>query len=76
MRKGRVDAIIQSTDKNFMVPVGGSVVVSPKSNCSLVQNISKAYPGRASVSAHLDILITLLHWGTRGWSKVFKGLLH
>lgn len=26
MRVGRVDAIVQSTDKNFMVPVGGAVV--------------------------------------------------
>lgn len=23
---GRVDAVVQSTDKNFMVPVGGAVV--------------------------------------------------
>ena len=28
-RVGRVDAVVQSTDKNFLVPVGGSVVVSP-----------------------------------------------
>jgi O-phospho-L-seryl-tRNASec:L-selenocysteinyl-tRNA synthase len=28
--RGRVDAFVQSTDKNFMVPVGGAVVVSPK----------------------------------------------
>eukprot|EP01051_Picozoa_sp_SAG22_P001315 SAG22_NODE_50_length_24611_cov_74.139687_8_plen_535_part_00 len=27
---GRVDAVIQSTDKNFMVPVGGAVVATPK----------------------------------------------
>jgi O-phospho-L-seryl-tRNASec:L-selenocysteinyl-tRNA synthase len=25
-RRGRVDAVVQSTDKNFMVPVGGSIV--------------------------------------------------
>jgi O-phospho-L-seryl-tRNASec:L-selenocysteinyl-tRNA synthase len=25
IRVGRVDAIVQSTDKNFMVPVGGAV---------------------------------------------------
>lgn len=70
MRKGRVDAVVQSTDKNFMVPVGGSIVVGPKSNSSLIENINKAYPGRASVSTHLDILITLLHWGIQGWKKV------
>ena len=27
---GRVDAVIQSTDKNFMVPVGGAVVATAK----------------------------------------------
>ena len=29
MTVGRVDAIVQSTDKNFMVPVGGAVVCGP-----------------------------------------------
>ncbi len=28
-RRGRVDAVIQSTDKNFMVPVGGAGMVQP-----------------------------------------------
>ena len=28
-RIGRVDAFVQSTDKNFLVPVGGSIVASP-----------------------------------------------
>lgn len=27
---GRVDALISSTDKNFMVPVGGSIIYAPK----------------------------------------------
>ncbi|MDH4215244.1 MAG: O-phosphoseryl-tRNA(Sec) selenium transferase, partial [Candidatus Thorarchaeota archaeon] len=27
---GRVDAVVQSSDKNFLSPVGGSIVVSPK----------------------------------------------
>mgnify|MGYP001105629708 CR=1 FL=1 len=43
---GRVDLMIQSTDKNFMVPVGGAIVCS--SNKALVQEVSKIYPGRAS----------------------------
>ena len=30
MRKGRVDAVVQSTDKNFLVPVGGAVIAAPK----------------------------------------------
>ena len=28
MRVGRVDAVVQSTDKNFLVPVGGAVIAS------------------------------------------------
>ena len=28
-RRGRVDAVVSSTDKNFMVPVGGALVMSP-----------------------------------------------
>ncbi|GMH40742.1 hypothetical protein BSKO_08646 [Bryopsis sp. KO-2023] len=72
LRKGRVDAIIQSTDKNFMVPVGGSVVASPKANMDLVQAVNKSYPGRAAVSSHLDLLMTLLHWGVSGWKKVLE----
>lgn len=35
-RKGRVDAVVQSMDKNFMVPVGGAVVAAPKSRPDLV----------------------------------------
>ena len=42
-RQGRVDAFIQSTDKNFLVPVGGSVVAS----CSeaFVKEVAQTYPG-------------------------------
>lgn len=28
-RLGRVDAVVQSTDKNFLVPVGGAVIAGP-----------------------------------------------
>lgn len=31
MPAGRVDAVVQSTDKNFLVPVGGAIVSSFKS---------------------------------------------
>lgn len=29
-RTGRIDFVVQSTDKNFMVPVGGAIVASPR----------------------------------------------
>ncbi|MEW5314094.1 MAG: hypothetical protein WDW38_005614 [Sanguina aurantia] len=69
-RKGRVDAVVQSTDKNFMVPVGGAVVAAPANRGALVDAVNKTYPGRASMGAHLDLLMTLLHWGSAGWRQV------
>ncbi|EFJ42488.1 hypothetical protein VOLCADRAFT_66969 [Volvox carteri f. nagariensis] len=68
--RGRVDAVVQSTDKNFMVPVGGALVAAPAARPGLVAAVNGTYPGRASVAAHLDLLMTLLHWGAAGWRKV------
>ncbi|KAM9661155.1 O-phosphoseryl-tRNA(Sec) selenium transferase isoform 1-T1 [Morphnus guianensis] len=42
-RVGRIDAFVQSLDKNFMVPVGGAIIAG--FNESFVQEISKMYPG-------------------------------
>jgi O-phospho-L-seryl-tRNASec:L-selenocysteinyl-tRNA synthase len=39
---GRVDYVIQSTDKNFLVPVGGAIISSP--NPALIDQVSKLYP--------------------------------
>mmetsp|Transcript_49081 Transcript_49081/g.110397 ORF Transcript_49081/g.110397 Transcript_49081/m.110397 type:complete len:516 (+) Transcript_49081:80-1627(+) len=68
-RRGRVDAFVQSTDKNFLVPVGGAIVAAPGSQ--LVEKVSSLYPGRASMSPVLDLFMTLLSLGASGW----KGLL-
>mmetsp|Transcript_827 Transcript_827/g.1827 ORF Transcript_827/g.1827 Transcript_827/m.1827 type:complete len:556 (+) Transcript_827:146-1813(+) len=67
---GRVDAIICSTDKNFLVPVGGALILSPDS--SVVESISKNYPGRASASPVIDLFITLLSMGLEGYKKVLE----
>ena len=40
-RVGRVDAFVQSTDKNFLVPVGGAVVCAPDS--ALVDRVAQMY---------------------------------
>ena len=63
MKNSRLDLVIQSTDKNFMVPVGGSIVFSQSD--SLIQQVSKQYPGRATSSPILDLFITLLSMGTK-----------
>ena len=59
-----------STDKNFMTPVGGSVVVSPMKKDSLVQKIASNYPGRASMSPKMDLFITLLQMGKNGYRSL------
>jgi O-phospho-L-seryl-tRNASec:L-selenocysteinyl-tRNA synthase len=70
-RVARVDVIIQSTDKNFMVPVGGAIAAAPKGGeGGLLRDMAARYPGRAGVSAHLDLLMTLLHLGQQGWLKL------
>jgi len=50
---GRVDAIVCSTDKNFLVPVGGAIVMSP--NEGMITNLGKVYAGRASSAPILEI---------------------
>ncbi|KRZ50091.1 O-phosphoseryl-tRNA(Sec) selenium transferase [Trichinella nativa] len=42
-RRGRVDLFVQSVDKNFMMPVGGSIVGGFKPE--IVDSLSKLYPG-------------------------------
>ncbi|NXW76879.1 SPCS transferase, partial [Hirundo rustica] len=69
-RVGRIDAFVQSLDKNFMVPVGGAIIAG--FNESFIQEISKMYPGRASASPSLDVLITLLSLGASGYKKLLK----
>lgn len=64
-----MDAIVQSTDKNFMVPVGGAVFSAPAGPGRgwLVSAVAQAYPGRAAMTPLLDLLTTLLYWGRAGW---------
>ena len=54
-RKGRLDAFIQSTDKNFMVPVGGSIIAGY--NKEFIDKISKTYPGIILSLSHFLFLI-------------------
>ena len=71
---GRVDAIVFSMDKNFLVPVGGAVVVSPNKPLPrpLIQEIGKIYAGRASSSPILDLFITLLSMGLQGYKHLLQ----
>jgi O-phospho-L-seryl-tRNASec:L-selenocysteinyl-tRNA synthase len=67
---GRVDAIIQSTDKNFLTPVGGAVIASPiKEN---ITKISQTYAGRASATPVVNFLISMLSLGISGYQKLIE----
>lgn len=61
---GSIDLVVQSTDKNFMVPVGGSIVFSYKKE--MLAKVSELYPGRGSAAPILDLFITLLEMGKEG----------
>lgn len=67
---GHVDAIVQSTDKNFMVPVGGAIVMSAAP--SFLTDLSSIYPGRASMAPILDLFITLLSMGEDGYKMLLE----
>ena len=58
---GRVDAVIQSSDKNFMAPVGGSIVVSPKP--IIIEWTADTYAGRATAAPVVQTLSALLSLG-------------
>ncbi|CAM9099351.1 unnamed protein product [Chrysoparadoxa australica] len=68
---GRVDAVVQSTDKNFLVPVGGAIVCGPDKE--FISAVGKSYPGRASAAPMLDLFVTLVSMGES--KKGYSGLL-
>lgn len=53
-----------------MVPVGGSIIFSADKD--LIKHISFSYPGRASSSPVIDLLITLLSMGKKGLQDLYK----
>lgn len=67
-KKGRIDAFVQCTDKNLLVPVGGAVISG--FDKSLLERISRNYPGRASFSPVVDVFITLLSLGSNGYKNL------
>lgn len=70
---GRVDIIISSTDKNFLVPVGGSILYSPqKPKNGIIEKVNKFYPGRASAAPIMDLFITFLQMGDTKLKQMIK----
>ena len=70
MDAGRVDAVIQSTDKNILTPVGGAILAS--NNEQIIEQISKTYAGRASASPIVDFIISILALGVEGYQNLIK----
>jgi len=62
---GRVDAVVQSTDKNFLTPVGGSIIASPSP--SFTERVPKLYAGRASAAPIIQFLAAVLSLGIKGY---------
>jgi O-phospho-L-seryl-tRNASec:L-selenocysteinyl-tRNA synthase len=65
---GRVDAVVQSTDKNFLTPVGGSVVASPSGES--VERVAQLYAGRASAATVIQFLAAVLSTGFTGYEAL------
>ena len=68
---GNVDVVISSLDKNFMVPVGGSVAYCFNDN-KFVSSLTESYPGRASSYAVVDFVITMLEMGSEQLMEILK----
>ncbi|EDV43802.1 uncharacterized protein Dana_GF16335 [Drosophila ananassae] len=69
-RLGRIDYFVQSSDKNLLVPVGGAIVASFDEN--LLNDVASSYAGRASGSQSLDVFMTLLSLGRKGYQSLVK----
>ena len=63
-----MDAIIQSTDKNFLTPVGGAIVASP--NEEFLDAVSETYAGRATAAPIAQFLAAVLSIGLEGYEKL------
>ena len=50
----RIDAVVMSTDKNFMTPVGGALICCPQKK-GLVTKVAQNYPGRASIRKGFEL---------------------
>ena len=53
-RKGRVDAVVQSTDKNFHVPVGGAIIAARRGATQLVSGEQPGTPAALQQKGQLE----------------------
>jgi O-phospho-L-seryl-tRNASec:L-selenocysteinyl-tRNA synthase len=67
---GRVDAVVQSSDKNFLAPVGASIVVTTKKE--FIDSIADTYAGRATAAPVTQTLAALLAIGLDTYKDLRK----
>jgi len=65
---GRVDFIVQSTDKNFLTPVGGAIVAAPRKD--LIEELSNTYAGRATAAPAVQFFAAMLSLGLGGYESL------
>jgi O-phospho-L-seryl-tRNASec:L-selenocysteinyl-tRNA synthase len=65
---GRVDAFIQSTDKNFLAPIGGAIVGSPDKE--FLKKVNQSYAGRGSAAPVVQFLAAILTLGIKKYEKL------
>ncbi len=65
---GHVTAVVQSSDKNFLAPVGASIIVSPSEE--IVEQIAETYAGRASAAPIVQTLAALLAIGLENYKDL------
>ena len=65
---GRVDAVVQSTDKNFLTPIGGAIVAAPEKET--LDSVSEQYAGRATAAPVVQFLAAILVLGVKTYERL------
>jgi len=65
---GRVDYVVQSTDKNFLTPVGGAIVAAPTKEG--IEVLSHTYAGRGTIAPAVQFFAAMLSLGLNGYNQL------
>ena len=62
--------MVSSSDKNLLTPIGGGIVYSKDRD--FLREVSLSYPGRACATPVVNILISLLSLGMKGYLELME----
>ena len=62
--------MVSSSDKNLLTPIGGGIVYSKDRD--FLREVSLSYPGRACATPVVNILVSLLSLGMKGYLKLME----